>query len=774
MNTTILLRPIIQSFKEYSDYTYEAIHPSTLALFEQISKDRYANRSRNRLPILLRSLEAVLQVTRRRLDFETIPASLNNETCRLFIGALNSDLFVIRSRETRYAKTQEFLSYLYAIQTTVPNISAPNLNPHKAYTTACIQRYVELFERYPLDEEKVWAWHGWACGTKMGNTMMLPLYPVYRRLGRAFTDSLHAACSVYAGSRRIGTISGLRSLTRFIGQYPSGLNESILRKSHFTSKFWREFFVYYATTAYADGKGSQPQHFLQIWRHVVRFIKECLIPSNLFAPPLGELPHSPMERVPGSKTRVMTTKDGHTVKTKLLTHVPLEVSDDQAMQLLFDQIQKDHDCFLQWARSEVSLMWKRYKRRIAFTKAMESEESANLWQSRSSETDRKQAYDVRNAAIVLNRKGYATWKELPLKHLFPRPLMRTAAELGLPIVDALLPHCIVLIASHPAITDSFLADFQLYDNEGNQAGFIEIDGGFYLVGFKYRRGAALAQLRIRLNEETTDIVRQLIVLTEPLREYLRRNNDKAWRYFLLSCKKGFSYPGRVGRFSQSPCMPNRVNKLAERLGTTWEASFETRHDLAKRFSLTAFRATAGVLVYLRTRSASKAAEALGHAYYDPDLMRHYLPDPILQFFQDRWIRIFQTGLIVEALKESDHLVEAAGFRTIDELHMFLNHHALKLFPDSKEGSNREATTKEEAEVVFGVNTAILTLLVSLMLAVQLANKPVCAKALYWAGLTKHLIEHIEVHLVHRADIQRFLKVARLEADPKSLKALIYE
>lgn len=68
--------------------------------------------------------------------------------------------------------------------------------------------------------------------------------------------------------------------------------------------------------------------------------------------------------------------------------------------------------------------------------------------------------------------------------------------------------------------------------------------------------------------------------------------------------------------------------------------------IASNTTLTKFRASRGVQIYLETESSSKMAEALGHIKYDPQLLKHYLPEPILEFFQRRWILLFQKVLYV--------------------------------------------------------------------------------------------------------------------------------
>ena len=781
MESTKIIWPIIQNFKCYEDYPFEAIDASALTLLQEPTQRSLTLRERNNLVSFLRSLECCLQVTRQYLTASKISHETFHDTCRLFIGALNSDVFCNQSIQVKNVKTREFISLLTALRTKNHSLRIPIVKSHVKSISLDIQSCVQLFEKSLFDEEKVWLWHGWASVSRNGRTMMLPLYPVYKRLGRDFTDRLHSACDVYLSSRRTEKAPGLKSLTRFIGQHSSDLTARDLQRPEFTTKFWRDFFVYYVRTCMADGGKQQISTCLSNWRSgVLYFINECLIPSKLFAKPWGELPSPPSRHVSGARTHIRTTTEGQEVKTKLLTHIPLHVSDDQAMHLLFEQIQRDHDCLVEWAKRETSNIWECYQRRISLSASGQVrivQKSGTNSGNHQWITDRSNSDHMKNAATTFSHHGYLTNEDALLKAIYPLPLLQTATEFGLPTVDALLPHCTLLVAAHPAITPSFLERLELFDKDGSQTGFVYTNGGLHLVGYKHRRGPARSQQIIHLTDNTAEVVRQIIALTQPLRDYLKAHNDPCWRYLLLSCGKGFGYPIPVRRLAASTSIPEKIRRLSVSLGATSQLSLEQRHELATRFSLVTFRASAGVLVYLKTRSVAKMAEALGHAEYNPRLMRHYLPDSVLGFFQDRWIRIFQSGLIVEALKNSEFLLEAAGFSTIDELHIFLSHHALRIIPKHieypEDHPNTTESRQEKYEVVFGVNAGILTALYSLQLAVEHATEPVCAKAKYWAGISKHLLIHIETNLLHREDIQSYLKVARIQANPLTMKALIH-
>ncbi|MBF4401604.1 hypothetical protein EAY31_28455, partial [Vibrio anguillarum] len=54
-------------------------------------------------------------------------------------------------------------------------------------------------------------------------------------------------------------------------------------------------------------------------------------------------------------------------------------------------------------------------------------------------------------------------------------------------------------------------------------------------------------------------------------------------------------------------------------------------------SLRSIRRHRGFQIYLETRSMDAVSEALGHENKDAKLLTSYLPKPLMDFFNDRWV-----------------------------------------------------------------------------------------------------------------------------------------
>jgi len=769
---------IIRNLRVLENYPFEALDRTVLAILRE-AKNRLPTLQRRSYDALLRTFECFLQITGYQLSEKDLTNPNFGNICRMFVGALYSKEFIDYPLPTAYYKSRLWLNLLSISKETKASLICVNIQLSTNTVTDDVQFCINLFNRQKLVEEKVWLWRGWPSTNRNGDTRYFPLLPVYKRLGRTFTERFYLVCDQYFSARKGDDISCLNSLTDYIGSYPYDLSPTDFQEPGFVGRFWIDFCEYYFITGFADGNGARPSTLSTDWRyHFTPFVKGTLNPSGLFVEQWGEFPSPEPRHVHGSRTHLITQDDGVVVKTKLLTYVPLHVSDEEAIKLLFESIQHDVDVLVNWAEKAVKEMGNRCKNRQTMApngQVRRIQKKGMIHGGHQWLTDRNNPEHLQNAAATLAEHGYMTNTDADLQLLYPPPITQTAKELGLPVTNSLIPHCILLVASHPQITPSFLEKLELFDKNGKQVGFVPTDSGYQLVSHKDRRGHKLAQQIISLTAHTTEVVSQIIALTQPLRDYLKERKDDSWRYLFLTCGRGFAYPSRIKSLSNATSEPVRCHQLADALGDTSSLSYEKRLALAKQFSLQSLRASAGVLVYLNTKNAERMAKALGHKKYDYSLLSRYLPEPLLIFFQERWIRVFQTGMIVEALKESEYLLQATDFQNMDELHVFLNLHALKTLPDQSTTSNPSDPLQlnGKCEVVFGMNTSILTVLISLQMAVEGATGRVCGTAVYWAGIGAHLITYLESDRHGRQDLRDCLTTAQSRANPETMREIIH-
>jgi len=568
----------------------------------------------------------------------------------------------------------------------------------------------------------------------------------------------------------------LTPLSQFIFTYPHKLDGNSFKDQSFVNGFLRQFMEYYFRTKYANGDGAKISTLIALWRREFRFfIEEYLMKDGLFARTTAAIPMPPIRRVLASNTNIKKNENGELVRVKLLTNIPLNITDDEAINLIFSQVNTDFNIALDWGRYLSNSVYTNYKNRLKLASTgvvrhYQVGEKLNHG-SRGRVSLKNDPKYLQNAAATLQENIHIA-NTYEANRLLGSPLDDLAKQLGMPVTGALLGHCMVLVANHPQITPSFLENFQLFDKNGKLVGYINSDERNKLIGFKYRRGSKLAEQVIILNDETSQIVEQLIEITTSLREFLKAKHDDAWRYLLLTCKQGFCYPARIKKMATETSEPIREQKLVESLSHVTSLSLAERESFVRQFSLSSLRASAGVLVYFKTRSVSEMAKALGHAKFDPKLIQRYLPAPLLAFFEERWIRIFQTGIILEALKDSPYRLTASGFKSFEEMDIFLKNHIFKplYIPDTKKNSSEN---KDLSEVIFGLDCDVLSILLSIQNIAEDTSKKLTEKTKYWIEISKQLIRYIESEQFNRPDLQLFLETARKAINPKIMDVLFF-
>lgn len=766
-------RPIVQNYATYAEYEFSGLTgPARDALMNALATGpKYQRKSAGSV---IRYFEVYLFLTEERVTRQTLADQSMEPIAHGFIGAINSEKFMAVSTCMRKKYTSAFARAMATLNSKVSFLeevgSGREIAPREV-------EFATAFDTRKFSEEKIWLLRGWWTQNKNGTRSHLPLYPMYVRMGRRFTERFYEACAAHIRGRVVGQLVGVRALVAFLARNSEVTEKNLLDRAY-CSKFWRNFLIDFTQSSYNDGEGMLASTIINGWNNqFIPLVRDCLVPAGLFAAPLGGYPN-PRGKTSRGRVSNVVIDDGIHVKTKLLTRMPLHLSDAEAMQTLFVEIRRDIDLIRRWAESEVL----RTNRRIDVRLANENEGVPRDIQPVGTNTSGHKFISSQgnpkaliNAAATLKKHGFIPRgvKGVDVRLLYPSPLNKTAQELGLPVTGSIVPYLTILVAEHPAITTSFLENFQLYNTAGVRVGMAKTDGGYYLIGDKPRRGPADAEQRILLSAAALDAVEGLLRLTEPIRKYMRDRGDDDWRYLLLSCGKGFGDPYRIRKLAPQTCFKERLRSIADGLHQHCDISLTQAHSLAKRFSLGRLRASAATLVYLETQSAQKMAEALGHKHYEPDLLSRYLPPALQDFFQERWIRIFQNGILAEALKDSPYLLQSTDFESDEELRSFLSQHALKLLPSEETSETRR---ESQSEVAFGLDVGIFTTLIGIERAVIGAiakERRPAANALHWAAITRALVKYIESNASCREDLQEQLSTARRLADPVAMEAFVY-
>ncbi|PKH90877.1 hypothetical protein CXF76_14340 [Pseudoalteromonas sp. 78C3] len=418
--------------------------------------------------------------------------------------------------------------------------------------------------------------------------------------------------------------------------------------------------------------GNLP-YFYKQWQSTVKLIQDIFIHSKLWGQPLYELFSPDFKQSDSNFKTHRKLINGQLTTNKLITNIPLHISDSKAIAILIKNISDDVDYVVKSCEQVIDSIMEKFRLRNDLAKSGIAR-GFNLNRQKTSEYIDMSIPE--NQCSTWNKWGYeiSDSKKNHKSFLYIGVTARDFVHKYSIVQSGMLyPFLYLIVNEHPEITNSWLENFQLYDKNGNKSGFIESANSFIAVGYKLRKGSKNAEQKIVLTDKSKYLFECLELLTRQAREYMKKNNNKDYKYLLLSSDK-LSNPKRLKNIlTQSVLTSSELNKTLE-----LNRSLLNNSDILNNLSVNKFRASRAILIYIKTNSLQAVSEALGHTRPCPKLLSRYLPTPILTYLQDRWIRVFQYAIIFEAMKDSTYLANIINFSKND-LDEFLSNHKLKLF-----------------------------------------------------------------------------------------------
>ncbi|NQD78959.1 hypothetical protein HP436_02045 [Pseudomonas sp. CrR14] len=744
--------PIFSNGVHYDHYPFEQLDEHQRALFTDTMMS-HGRVSSSTVQITLKSFECYLQITRQsaiprsQLEFQKMAEG--------FLGFLYSETHVKATPARRYERAKFFISVIPFLLEKRPY----KKNHSLSLSSEDIIKYVRILNELDHRLDKIEYWRGWPIQNTSGGITFLPLWAFYRRLGAEFTRKLYFETHTFLSGRRYRAVPCLSDLGDFIEHYPSDITPAHLTSDLFMSDFWDCFVKYYVKRAYNNGEGQKLSTIALSWNvQYSNFIRNQLIPASMLSGGYAGLPVLPKRLYTESRSKISTGNNGTLVHSKLLYDIPLELTDQAAIYHIFDNLKLSMANLTTWAKAEVADLDARLKRRL-----QEAPNGKLRW---IGDTKEKDSCDFRwlkdrnnpkffaNAARNIEEHSY-TYIMAKANQIFASPAAETAHELGLATTGSLYPHCLLLVTMYPKITVGFLENLQIYDNSGKRIGFVPTDSGHQLIGYKLRRGFREAEQVISLCEYGTYLVQQIINVTAYGRRHLMSIGDDNYRYLLLSAVRSFGKFQRP-KLASTTTSPVSIERIITGLKRHTCLNHTEATHIAQRANLSTVRATAGVLIYLESKSAKKMSEALGHKTFDPSLLARYLPAPIWDFFQDRWIRIFQAGIIIEAMGGSTYKLKASGFENLEQVEEFLLNHAIKLPPEEK--NTCTSKPQHDKTILISLNDQILKELLKISDSRYQSSSH--TQSSLWKDLSSKIITYIDTQLTDRPDIQSALINAR--------------
>ncbi|BDX19232.1 hypothetical protein MFKK_20420 [Halopseudomonas aestusnigri] len=685
------------------------------------------------------------------------------------MGAFADEEFIALAAQTRTRYAKEFNKLIDEMRSEIPLI--PKLTDEERLPSN--NRHLWEEKKYRLDKDALRYWNGWEVKGRKDKKSYLPICLLWNSHGKEFAEKTYTQYARYVEKKLAPSHTEFSFFITYLSQNAKKWPES----TFYDPVKLNELFIQNLIESF---KSAVENGVVISWKTIgyAQFIyqmEEAFIQPGVWARPFnGSLPHPKALTTPSSESKIKKMPDGTLVKEKLITPIPIELSDSEAIEIIFKTIKSDNQIVLKWAKSKLIELEKSQKNRSTLAKTGKAIHGGKTYKKNLEEVG------INDLCTTFETLGLAHIRENGRQIYGRSDVLKLADILAIPTPQHFFALQLLLISNHQCLTESFFDKFELYNKHGKLSGVIETDTGYQLVGYKDRKGSRLSEQTIQLNPEEQHWVQLIISATDPLRNELKKKNDDAWRLLFLRCTRILGIPKAALPFKINATTFKRGGLFDEFLAISPRTREETK-NLLLRVSITAYRASCAVELYLNTNDVVAMAKALGHRAYNSSLLSRYLPEPILAFFQTRWIRAFQRGIVCEAMKESRHLLRAAQFTSMEELHKFLENHALRALPAHLEnpykltnGAKKNSPTKVEEKVLVPVDVGTLTALISIEQAVSRAKDKakICAKALYWSKFTRLVTKDIESSF--NSDLQRYLGIARNHANPEKMENLIYE
>jgi len=588
------------------------------------------------------------------------------------------------------------------------------------------------FRKHNIDKTKADYLDGWQVLSKEGKEHEAHLDTLYVNFGEAFTNKVHLALKNYAFTQKSSSLppalANLRKL--FVGfstvyNDRDGLSiEALLSRNHVQLFFHKVFKVLFVRSQAAQ---HCPKYFHKKWRVTINYYTECFINTGVFAEPHKPF-IAPDWKDPKDAAPTFSIGGNATQPENLrwFANIPLKIKDEEAVSIIQQRVDRDmahikHVCLLKFEE-----LLEREDR----NKAFQSTGSVKPLGSNSGTPQYRSfvgADKLDNTVATFYAHGIAAKDTTYVSFLgFHGNASQLNTELNLPTKLTLKVLLTLLVMEHPLITPSWLAKWDLFDVSGNMVGYKQVGNQHIAVSYKSRKRSTNAQQEVVLNEFSKSIVEFLIQHTRMSREHLKQKGNVNWRKMILTATTTNAM--RPSNLNTTLHSANDFYDWLQDKSLFDESSDITLEDaqaISDIHSLRSIRRHRGFQIYLETRSMDAVAEALGHEKKDAKLLTSYLPKPLMDFFNARWVRQFQNAILLEAMKDSVYRLDAVNMSAQD-IEEFLNNHGISNIPEHFDhGFTQQTTTDNEVSELLGfdqltytISTSLLQLLMAIRLVVE--------------------------------------------------------
>jgi hypothetical protein len=771
---------IVEEMKGLTHYPVMATTPEANTILDDaiIRLSKTSGNDKRSYPLKLKLFDCYCDLTGTSLTVDLLKSSEIQTVLDNFCGAvMNGDFVLKKAHADRQNICREVAMILREAQAVNSGIWLIEWRPG-SLMSHCV-KWEQAREK--LDGTKILFWCGWAIQNRSGKTNYLPIGKLWLSHGKEFATQWFETLKMHISGEGMANIAIFNKMSNFLTtnsvQWPANTFTDRLKIYQFFGELAKLYFV----DVKPNAKNLPP--LKKSWNRFISRIEQYFILPGIWVTPIRSLPKAPSPNMRGHQSHVRETSDGQLVKEKLITDIPLHISNSDAIQLLFFQISADLKVVQDWSNEQFSKLSinnaKRKKKAAVGTPIVPGERTpaSSITLENICATFEKYTYDI-DLHTLLKRLNEQKKSDISLRDF--------AYSLGIPSTLSLFPLQCALIIEHPQITRSFLLNFTLYDKHENLTGIFLEDGAYhldledkvvYISGLKPRRGKENARQTFPISEKAAEIINLIIDLTTPARNYLRSKGDENWKYLFLGSKTGACSPTRCSIPSWSEGGgPILIKEVMDQFSPHTTLRDSQLKDFIFRISIGSIRASRVIEKYIETADSKLASELLGHKTEQTKLLDSYLPAPIVAYIETRGVRTLQKIIICHALADSAFLLLSTNFENLEILDAFLKTHVdpkIPAFLIDPDGLEEKDVSDLEQELIIRIGIGTLSTLLSISQAVKISPTPAAINptALYWAKVANLIAKEIE--LLHDPLLKKHLTDAQAAADPLRMENLIH-
>lgn len=218
----------------------------------------------------------------------------------------------------------------------------------------------------------------------------------------------------------------------------------------------------------------------------------------------------------------------------------------------------------------------------------------------------------------------------------------------------------ILIAENPKFTPTSLKEADYFSSDEKPIHYYNSDLGCLMWSVSKPR--ATARKASALPRRSQKVYAQVVRATLKSRWKLMSNGNPQYRKLFLTST--FKWVGMCNSIDQI-----FTTDLGESLYAVLESDLAAVGVSKKSFSLKRIRGTQALIAFLKEGTYQSVANTLGNSI--AVVKSHYIPKWLMNRWNVRILRIFQTKLIVLATKDKPWQVEASDFLTKEDLFKFI-------------------------------------------------------------------------------------------------------